>query len=129
MLILLWLEYYYIFLRFFDLPLALRDRGLVNVVQYWCGPVAVDLRMVRDIHWLNVSTSPSPSNDGECPQTSLSAPVPPLDLRFPGLDDWRCVIVRLWDDGYRRPDWRPERMAGDQCVHPGVVLGAAAFMF
>ena len=69
MLILLWLEYYYLFLRLFDLPLALRDRGLVNVVQYWCGSVAVHLRMVRDIHWLNVSTSLSPSNGGECPQT------------------------------------------------------------
>ena len=69
MLKLLWLEYYYLFLPFFDLPLALRDRELVNVVQYWCGPVAVHLRMVRDIHWLNVSTSLSPSNGGECPQT------------------------------------------------------------
>ena len=68
MLMLLMLEYY-LFLRFFDLPLALRDRGLLNFVQYWCGPVAVLLRMVRDIHWPNVSTSLSLSNGGECPQT------------------------------------------------------------
>ena len=54
MLILLWLEYYYLFLRFFDLPLTLRDRGLANAVQYWCGPVVVHLRMVRDVHWLKV---------------------------------------------------------------------------
>ena len=53
MLIRLWLEYYYLFLRFFDLPLALRDRRPVNAVQYWCGPVVVNLRMVRDVHWLN----------------------------------------------------------------------------
>ena len=59
MLMLLMLEYYHFF-RFLDLPLALRDRGLANAVQYWCGPVAVHLRMVKDIHWLNVSTSLSP---------------------------------------------------------------------
>ena len=53
MLMLLMLEYY-LFLRFFDLPLALRDRGLANAVQYWWGPLTVHLRMARDVHWLNV---------------------------------------------------------------------------
>ena len=40
--------------RLFDLSLAFRDRRLVNVVQHWCGEVAVHLRTVMDVHGFDV---------------------------------------------------------------------------
>ena len=53
LLLLLWLEHYLV-IRLLDLTLALWDRMLVNVVQYWWRLVVAHLRAVRNVHRFNV---------------------------------------------------------------------------